>query len=234
VSDRSENFSVANDNKKTKLKFNFIQLVDSIARGKQTASHFAIIYGRVMEEIQAGLPELDSASQEFVIRFENSFADYFLQACMDNENGVLPDSSGWKCLFTHPGAKGWQLALIGTNAHANRDLCQALVNHFTERDIRQYKKLLLGFQLPIATVYYPFFDQLKAENSNLRFMNGITKGLAKKFGERLICKWGRRQVRLALLYFHNPKKFKKKIAIVRRKKERIDRLILDRKKIIIL
>ena len=65
------------------------------------------------------------------------------------------------------GAKGWQLALIGTNAHANRDLCQALVNHFTERDIRQYKKLLLGFQLPIATVYYPFFDQLKAENSNL-------------------------------------------------------------------
>src|SRR5437762_4243296 len=130
-----------------------IQRVDSLARASGSSRYFAEIYSKVMGKIETQIKHIDSSSKQFVIRFENCFAAYFLTACIDNENRRLADSSQWKCLFTHPEAKDWQLALLGVNAHANGDLWQVLLTNFSEADIRHYKKQLLSLQPSIAEVY---------------------------------------------------------------------------------
>jgi len=92
----------------------WIQQADSVARSTGSSRHFADIYSKVMKKIETQIKNSDSSSRQFVIKFENSFAE----------------------------AKDWQIALLGVNAHANRDLWQVLVTNFRETDIRQYKKQL--------------------------------------------------------------------------------------------
>jgi len=131
-------------------------------------------------------------------------------------------------LFTHPEAKDWQLALLGVNAHANGDLWHVLVTNFCETDVRQYKNLLLSFQPAIAEVYYAFFDEVLTHNNYLKIVNSITNGLAKRVGERVIYKWGLRQINLASLFYQHPGKFKKMHDRIKRKKLRVDRQILGK------
>jgi len=203
-----------------------IQRVDSVAHAMGLSRHFADIYCKVMKKIETQIKNIDSSSRHFAIKFENSFAAYFLTACVDDKNRCLADSSHWKCLFTHPEAKDWQLALLGVNAHANGDLWQVLVINFCETDIRQYKRQLLNFQPAIADVYYTFFNEVLTHNKYLKIVNSMTNGLAKQFGERVIYKWGLRQINLAILFYQDPVKFEKMLARVKRKKQRIDKMIL--------
>ena len=70
-----------------------IQRVDSVAHANGSSRHFADIYSKVMKKIETQIKNIDSSSRQFVIKFENSFAAYFLTACIDNENGRLADSS---------------------------------------------------------------------------------------------------------------------------------------------
>ena len=54
----------------------------------------------------------------------------------------------------------------------------------------------------------------------------MTNGLAKQFGARVIYKWGLRQVNLAILFYQDPGKFKKMRDRIKRRKQRIDKLIV--------
>ena len=85
---------------------------------------------------------------------------------------------------------------------------------------------MLSIQSSVTKVYDQFFDTLLANNSYLKFINTFTVGFAKKVGERILYKWRRRNVNLAIMYYHNQEKFKRRLAIVNRKKEKIDQRIL--------
>jgi Family of unknown function (DUF5995) len=205
---------------------NNIRRVDSIANGTGISRHFGGIYNEVMENIAIQMQNRNSAEKLFVKKFESRFADYFLNACMADKNGNLSPAFEWKCYFSSSYAQHWQMVLLGVNAHTNIDMWQALVDNFSEIELRLNKKQLLAFQLSIAKVYYPFFDTIMIQNGYLRFINGFTKGLTKHLGERLIYKWRRRQVNIAILFYHDHEKFEKRLAIINKKKQRIDRLIL--------
>jgi len=75
-------------------------------------------------------------------------------------------------------------------------------------------------------VYYTFFDEVLTHNNYLKIVNSMTKGLAKQFGERVIYKWGLRQINLAILFYKAPAKFEKMLGRVKRKKQRVDKMIL--------
>lgn len=205
----------------------YVYLVDSFAHTTGVAGHFARIYTASMGNINVQLKGKDSGAQAFIKRFETSFIGFFIHECFEFEK-KQPIGNVWDFYFAHPEAQSWQLTLIGVNAHINGDIWKGLVNNFSEQEIRRYKKDLLSFQKSISKAFQPFFEDLMAQSSYLRFMNAFTKGSARQYGEWLIYKWRLRQINLAILYFTNPKKFKKKFAMVNRKKHRIDEMILKR------
>lgn len=205
---------------------NSIQRIDSIALTAGTESHFCKIYSQTMNEVALQMQKIDSGSKAFIQKFEIAFADYFLKAWTDEKNNRLSNESGWKCFFSNPGAKPGQIVLLGVNAHTNIDIWQTLVYNFPEAEVMRYNKQMLAMQLSVTKVYQQLFENLKSESGYLRFINTVTLGFVKKFGEKIIYKWRRRNVKLAILYYHNKKRFTRKLAQVKRKKEKNDQRIL--------
>ncbi len=203
-----------------------VQRVDSIGQTSEIAGHFCKIYSKTMKTVAFQLQDMDSGSKIFIEKFEIGFADYFLRAWDDDKKNNLSPVSEWKCFFSTPDAKPWQIVLLGVNAHTNIDIWQTLVNNFSEKEIRLYKKLMLTMQSSVSNIYYQFFDTLLAQNGYLRFINSVTMGFAKKFGEQIVYKWRRRNVKLAILFYQNKERFARKLAIVIRKKQMNDRKIL--------
>ena len=203
-----------------------VQRVDSIGETSDSARHFCKIYSKTMKTVAFQLQDMDSGSKIFIEKFEIGFADYFLRAWNDDKKNNLSPASGWKCFFSHLNAKPWQIVLLGVNAHTNIDIWPTLVNNFSEKEIRLYKKLMLTMQSSVSKMYYQFFDTLMAQHGYLKFINSVTLGFAKKFGEQIIYKWRRRNVKLAILYYRDKKRFARRLAIVTRKKQTNDRKIL--------
>ena len=213
-----------------KFELSYLKQVDSIAQSTGMARHFSLIYSHAMRNVAEQVQSMDSNAMFFIKKFEIRFADYFLTAALDNKNGDLAATSEWQCFFSHPGARPWQLILLGVNTHTNVDFWRSLVDNFSEKEIRRNKKQILACQYSIAKVYYEFFDLLIADKPYVRFINSFTKGLAKKIGERIIYKWRRRNVNLAILFYYDHKKFERRLAATNRKKQQIDRLILRKYK----
>lgn len=226
--DNSPYVTFSDDN--TALLNYYVQKVDSISHTTGIARHFAGIYTKSMSNIAMKMQSMEGGVQAFVKKFEIGFINYFLEACAESENGQLPSGSVWSCYFSNPGVQPWQHVLIGVNAHVNGDIWKGLVKNFSENEIRRYKKNLLAFQSSIAKAFNPLFEEIMEQSAYLRFINSFTKGMAKRFGEWLIFNWRRRQIDLAILYFQDQKKFEKKFAVINRKKQRIDRVILRQTK----
>src|SRR2546423_1136977 len=166
------------------IVLNSVQKIDSIAETNSMARYFAKEYGESMKKVAFQMEEFDSAAKVFIRIFENSFADYFLNACYANETKQLSGESEWKFFFSHPDLRPWQLVILGVNAHTNIDIWKSLVNNFSEKEIRHYKKQILVCQRSIAKVYSDFFNEVLREKSYLRFINSFTRGFAKITGER--------------------------------------------------
>ncbi|MFI5132102.1 MAG: DUF5995 family protein [Chitinophagales bacterium] len=207
----------------------YILKVDSISHTNSQGSHFARIYTESMRNIGDQMTAMDSGAQNFIKKFEISFIGYFLEA--NNEfgtKGQLPAESVWNFYYSHPGAQPWQLMLIGVNAHVNGDIWKGLVKNFSVAEIMQYKKTLLSFQSSISKAFQPLFDDILMQSAYLRFINGFTNGSAKLYGEWLIYNWRLRQINLAILYFEDNEKFKKKLRAIDKKRQKIDKAIISK------
>jgi len=182
-----------------------------------------------MRNIGEQLTALDSGTKNFIREFEISFIGYFLAAEYEfRMKGQLPPESVWNFYFSNPGAQPCQLMLIGVNAHVNGDIWKGLVKNFSVQEIMRYKRTLLSFQSSISKAFQPFFDDLLMQSAYLRFINEFTKGSAKLYGEWLIYNWRLRQINLAILYFQDNEKFKKKLRAIDRKRQKIDKAILSK------
>ena len=216
-----------NYNQAATTENNFLLKVDSIAHSTGIARHFSDVYRKSMMNIALRIQGMNSNSKRFIEKFEISFADYFLKACFADRSGKLSSWSEWNCYFSNPAAEPWQLVLLGVNTHINADLWRSLVDNFSEKEIRQNKKKLLSSQSSIDEVYYRFFETLLDQSNFFRWMNSFTKGLPKLMGERLVYKWRKRNVNLAILYYHDQERFNKKLNLINRKKQNIDKKILN-------
>lgn len=204
--------------------------IDSISRSMSLGHTFCEVYSGSMRHITKQIQEEDPEASLFIKKFTISFAGYFLQPLDEFEKGVLSPISPWVNYFSHPGAQKWQLVLTGVNTHINADMWKALVDNFTGKEILQHKKLFLSAQRSVGKVYRPFYDSILANNRYLRFMHSFTKGLPFLVGDRVLYKWRQRQVRLAMLYYHDRNKFHSLLKRVQRKKLKNDALILRERK----
>src|SRR5436190_4976247 len=208
---------------------NYIQLIDSIANTAGTSSHFSRVYSQTTRNIACQAEGMENDQKLFIKRFEATFADYFLKACFAYKNGDLSETSEWKCFYSSPDARPWQIVLLGVNAHINIDFWQALTDNFSEKEIRQNKKQLLACRTSVAKVYSQLYNTMTGESRYLNFINGFTKGFARELGEKIMFKWRRRAINLAILFYHDPGKFKKRWTIIKEKKDKNDMLILRKK-----
>jgi hypothetical protein len=223
----SRRHETLSENSRTLL--NLMRQIDSMSHTAGIARHFASIYTNSMGNIKVQLAAMDSGAQAFVTKFEISFISYFLEACIEYNNGTLSPESVWYFYFSNPKAEPWQLTLIGVNAHINGDIWKGLVKNFSEKEIQYYKKNLLSFQKSIAKAFQPFFDELMEQSSYLRFIDGFTKGASRRYGEWLIYNWRLRQINLAMLYFEDKEKFEQRFEVINRKKHRIDQIIIRKR-----
>lgn len=206
---------------------NPILQVDSIAHTNTSASHFCKAYSTSMQNIALQIQGMDSGAKAFIQKFEIGFANYFLIPHYAYRNGSELTGSVWQFFYSSSNAKPWQIILLGVNAHINGDFWHVLVDNFSEKDIRRYKKEILSTQPSIAKVYDDVFDTIRSQSWYLRFINFVTFGSAKKFGERVFYKWRKRSVDLAISFYSDPGKFKKRLACILRKKQKIDKEIVS-------
>jgi hypothetical protein len=208
------------------LYFNAIIKIDSIKKTRGVGRHFSVVFSSSLKNINNQVRGKDPRSATFIKKFISSFVHYFTESCEDHEKGSLSPASAWKNYFDHPDAHSWQLMVAGVNAHINMDMWRSLVDNFGEEEIRRNKKLFLSIQKSLDEPYRLFFDTLLSSNSYMRFMNSFTKGMSFEFGRLVLQKWRKRQVRLAILYYHDQRKFKSFHAMIQRKKLKTDEIIL--------
>jgi len=205
-----------------------IRRIDSIARTGEVASTFCSVYSEAMKIISLDIRGKDSNYIKFVNAFVASFSNYFLKSYYSEKSGQLPASSSWKAYYDHPNAKNWQLVIAGTNAHINSDMWHSLIDNFTEEDIRANKKNFLTVQKSITKLYMSFFDSLNIESPLFRTVNKFTKGIPGIIGIQFVNKWRHRQIKLAILFYHNPERFEKLEKKISSKKLNNDKWVFER------
>ena len=155
------------------------------------------------------------------------FAEYFFRAvnAHTTSNEVPPE---WKNYFNGNGLTPLQLKLIGTNAHINGDLWQALVNSFSLEEIKKLKPFYKNYNKKINKVFSDLFESAIGSDKRLRELHSITLGLDKIYGKVILRKWRNRQLRLAMFNFERQEKFGRLKKRTDRKREKIDRMIIKR------
>ncbi len=191
-------------------------LLDDL-RSVNRSCFFAELYYQTTKSINNQLQSQDEVTSRLTLRFQNKFADYFLQPS---------NSSEWQAYYTdrlYP----LQYRLLGINAHINGDMWQALIECFDQNELELYAEKLLAFQLAISQVYTHYYELAIKENATFRKIHFYTCGLSKKAGLYYLCYCRLQQVKLALLYYKDRKRFNRKLNRLKAKKKWLDQCILS-------
>jgi hypothetical protein len=176
-----------------------------------------------MWQIEEQLKSLDSVALQQIRKLELNFSDYFTKACCGYDSAKT-----WNRYFNTPKVSLLQLKLLGINAHINGDLWKALRDSYSANEIKDISKTVFLFHQSLLIIYKRVYEDARKENRKLRILHAISFGLSKKYGEHLLTKWRKRQIKLAILYYFDKEKFERQLCRVKNKKDKIDRLILQR------
>jgi hypothetical protein len=195
--------------------------LEALSRDNSISRYFAQLYYETTRSIGQQLRYADQQTVELTLRFQQRFAAYFLE-CRDHAH---PGSAEWGSYYSTTALQPVQYALLGINAHINGDMWQALVDCFNEKELEDYERRLLDFQQAIRKVYTSFYRCATEENMMFRGLHIITAGLSKKAGEYYLYHCRLQQVKLALLYYRDRARFRKKLSRLKLHKRIVDRCI---------
>jgi hypothetical protein len=157
----------------------------------------------------------------FIEKFEAKFGPYFFQSYqkfMQNE----AQNKVWQFYYDHPNLNDLQYKFIGMNAHISGDMWLALVNAHTYDSIIKYKKNLLQYQ----KAFNVFFDSIFAttlQYKKVKHLHHLTLGFDKYIGRRMVYRWRKQAVQMALLWYNNKKKFNRQRKRLDKKMQRLNR-----------
>lgn len=156
---------------------------------------------------------------------EKAFAELFFHSAETFRAGnkIPPE---WKSYYADSSLKPIQYQLLGINAHINGDIWKALVNEFSNEEIRAYKKAYHQFGKELTAQYKSFYYLSVNTNPKLHLLDQASLGFAKWYGTWMLKKWRKRQLRMAHLYQTDKKRFDQQSKKLNRKMELINRLIL--------
>jgi len=202
-----------------------LQKLDSVKSSTSVASYFASIYLATTQNAIHFFSKYDQPVQQSFQRLESRFADYFFfSAEAYSCKKEIPVE--WKDYYSNVSLSPLQYQLLGINAHINGDIWKALTDEFTLQEIKRIKKYYKGFNKGLNEIYIDVYHDARRSNPKIRGLHFASLGLDKSFGERMLYRWRKRQMQLAILYFTNSSRFTKRHKKLQAKMKRLNNMIL--------
>lgn len=210
-------------------EYPFYQLyqLDSIGKTSSICRHFGKLYFQFLGLVEAKLQNEDSATQKLIRNFEAVFAQFYIDACIAYGKNEEAPLSPWRTYFIDSTLQYYQYYLLGTNAHLNGGLAEAIGGSYTPAQWKWVKKKYHLFNWCLNQTYRYVYAETMDNNKRAQLLHAITFGLDKPFGYYLLYKWRKRQMRLMKYYFTGSPKYKKLLDKINSKKPTIDKLVID-------
>lgn len=197
----------------------------SIEKSQTISRHFAGLYRQTVLITNEYAKTKDPFASDFILRLDDAFIPIFFQAHEAFIKGKEV-SANWKTYYKSDSLNSLQYQFLGMNAHINGDLHLALIQQFGYDSIKAHKKDLMSFQ----TVLNQIVDSVYAQTKNypeLKIFHDLTLGTNRVMAREMVRHWRRRQINLALLYYHKPKKYQRRLQHVQSLKVKWDKAVLD-------
>jgi hypothetical protein len=198
--------------------------LDSMARIPGQPAYFSEIYLATVQSVEKKLKVANPQEHAFIRKYELGFMQFFIDDCF-HFSRKEPVSSVWTNYFSDLKGTPLRLQLKGVNAHVNGDVWKALTQSFSFRELKENRHNFLMYQAALNNAVDQFYFKYLKKNNKLRVFHIASLGLLRNMGHLLLKRWRARQVKIALLYYNNPSRFKKKRADLDKKRERINRFI---------
>lgn len=207
----------------------FLELyqLDSLGHSNSTGRYFGALYFSFLQSIEKQLEPFDPKTRELVRRFEKIFARFYIEACAAHRQNQPIAVNEWSAYFSNQSLQPIQYKLLGTNAHLNGALWQALTNTFSMEEMGQLKKEFVIFKKSLNHIYKLVYAEAVTSNQKLKNLATVSLGFSEVAGNFYLYKWRRRQMRLARLYWSQSPRYTALVKKVDRKKRNIDRLIIE-------
>jgi hypothetical protein len=215
-----------NGNTQTR-EYPFYQLyqLDSIGKTNSISRHFGELYFNFLLLVEKKLQKKDTATQRLVRNFEAVFAQFYIDACIAYDNNSKAPLPAWQPYFTDSTLQFYQYYLLGTNAHLNGGLAEAIGGSYTPAQWKWVKKKYDIFNSCLNKTYRFVYNETLTNNKRARILHAVTLGLDKLAGYYYMYKWRKRQMRLMKYYFTGSPGYKKLLDKINRKKATVDNLV---------
>jgi hypothetical protein len=210
------------------MSYPFYQLyqLDSIGQSPSIGRHFGELYFYFLGLVEKRLENADTSTQKLVRHFETVFAQFYIDACMAYQKNELIALPAWRAYFNDSTLSGVQYNLLGTNAHLNGGLSEAIAGSYTPAQWKNLKKKYVLFNKCLNTTFRRVYGESMAGSKPAKALSIITFGLTRVAGNLYLYKWRRRQMRLTGYYYIGSPKYKILLARINRKKAGIDKLVI--------
>lgn len=192
-----------------------------ISKSPTPARYFAKLYFNAIETTNQYISTKPDSVKKFICGFESSFAPAFFRS-YNNYINRREQEIGWREYYKDTSLNRLQYEFIGMNAHVNADMAIALHNTYDYDTLKKYKKQIIRFQ-HVLNKYFDSIYNTTGAYPKIKKLHLFTLGLDRSAGKKMILSWRKRQVRLALLYFTNPDKYKSNMYRLQKKRARWNR-----------
>ena len=202
-----------------------LDTLTEICHSNTTSKYFAQLYQQAIEATNKFAADEPDSVRQFVIGFESYFGPSFFRSYHNLVNNSR-QIEGWKFYYSHSSLNEMQYKFLGMNAHINGDMWIALKEKYNYDSLKKYRHPLISFQKALNV----FFDSIYTTTGNykkLKRLHFFTLGLDKKIGRKILLHWRKKQVELAMLYYSDPKKWKRKLKNDERRIHRWNRFALN-------
>lgn len=198
--------------------------LDSISQSPSISKHFAKLYYNTTVVADNFFASADEPVRSFMKRLENRFGEYFFEAAQSYKYGTsIPEN--WSAYFSDTGFSEAQYFLLGANAHINGDIWQALTSEFSLKEILDNKEPYFNFYKSLKKIYSDVYYTTIISAKKAELLHNISLGFDKVYGKLMLRRWRKRQMKLAILYFTDKRRFERKLDKLKRKMAKLDRLI---------
>lgn len=211
----------------TQHPFRQLYQLDSIGSSNSISKYFGNLYFNFLGSIEQQLSAADSSTIKLVRRFEAVFAQFYIDACFDYNDHKQISIHDWGAYFSDSTLTPVQYKLLGTNAHLNGRLWEALANSFTLEQMKMLKKEFTIFKRSLNKTYRLVYHEAVSETKRIALLHKFTFGIDKLFGYYYLYKWRKREMKLARLYLSHSPDFQPLLARVNKEREKINQFIFE-------
>jgi hypothetical protein len=213
---------------RTEYPFYQLYQLDSIGKSPSISRHFGKLYYDFLCLVEKKLQEADTPTLHLVRHFETVFAQFYIDACIAYKNGKQISLPAWRAYFIDTTLESYQYNLLGTNAHLNGGLSEAIAGSYTPEQWKWVKEKYVLFNSCLNKTFRIVYRQTMNNNRRARKLHAVFFGTEKLLGYYYLYKWRKRQMRLTEYRFENSPKYKKLFAKISRKKVKVDTLVITR------